>query len=111
MRARPDRRIAAWIALFATIASLALPAHAVRSHASGDARFDLCVGGKLVPATPATPSRDCDACCGSAPTATPPVVASAPVVPLEPLAVGATAGSPPDDPCVLGAQARAPPVS
>ena len=111
MRARPARRIAPWIALFATIGALALPAHAVRSHASGDARFDLCVGGKLVPATPATPSHDCDACCGSTPMAPPPVDASAPVVPLEPVAADAAAAPEPHDPRALVAQARAPPVS
>jgi len=111
MRSRPARRFAAWIALSATIAALALPAHAARSHAPGDARFDLCVGGKLVPATPAAPSHDCDACCGSTAAAPPSIEASAPLVPFAPLAVGAIAAPGPDDSRAFVAQARAPPVS
>ena len=81
MRLAARRPFAAWIALVAILASLALPAHATSMLlAKGAVHGDLCVGGKLVPAAPADVAHDCDACGGSTASAPPAVVAAAPVV-------------------------------
>jgi len=81
MRTRYARHVPAWIAIVATLASLALPAYAapMRDPAKGD----LCVGGKLVPGAPATPgaAHNCDACCASTPTAPPAATPATAVVP------------------------------
>jgi hypothetical protein len=81
MGLRSLRRFSTWLALAAMLASIAAPAHAAPSR---DVRTDdLCVGGKLVPGTPATPgaTHGCDACCASTPSAPPPAQAAPAVVP------------------------------
>ncbi|CAG1004348.1 hypothetical protein BURK1_03108 [Burkholderiales bacterium] len=94
------------------LASLALPAHALPARASmGGVGGDLCVGGKVVPGTPASAGavHACDACCGSsaAPPSAPPASG---VVP----AAHARIAAPTSPRCsaadVLAAPARAPPA-
>lgn len=81
MRMRPLRRMSAWLAIVATLASLAVPAHAAPSR--GANAGDMCVGGKLVPGAPVTPgaAHACDACCASPSSALPPAQAAPAVVP------------------------------
>lgn len=79
------RRPAAWVALAAMLAALALPAHAMPSRAGmPGVGGDLCVGGKFVPASPADAgaTHGCDACCGSTTSAPPRASAAAPVTPI-----------------------------
>ena len=74
MRQRSLRRPSAWLALVAMLAALALPVHAMPSRvATAGVGGDLCVGGKIVPGSPAWAgaAQGCDACCGSTASAPP----------------------------------------
>lgn len=89
MRSRSSRRFAAWLALAAMLASLALQAQAklLRVAAEGPQR-DLCVAGKIVHGAPASASHathDCEACCASQGSAPPSERAAAPAA-LKPAA-------------------------
>ncbi|MEO8485396.1 MAG: hypothetical protein ABI585_03570 [Betaproteobacteria bacterium] len=109
------RRFPACLALCAMLASPALPLHATPMPlpASMGVGGDLCVGGKLVPAAPASPiaSHDCEACCGTMPFALPDAPRSSDFVALAPWRVAAIAYvSQPSAP-LHAAPARAPPAS
>ena len=113
MRHRTGRRPAAWLALVAMLAALALPAHALPARAaSASPGGDLCVGGKSVPASPsqAQVAHACDACCGSPAAAPPRASADAPVVAVVPARVGAGNVAPAIVPDGRLALARGPPA-
>jgi hypothetical protein len=104
------RRPAAWLALGAMLASLAMPAHASPVRGSGVLHTDLCVGGKVVPATPAANVADCEACCVS--TSASPAVEGETlgVVPFMPPRASVATGDTPRAAARTFAQARAPPL-
>jgi hypothetical protein len=110
MRTRARRSVAALVALFAMLASLALPAATLPMRAFPG---DLCVGGKRVPAAPAPAvhAHDCDACCASTPTALPGPGTSPPVVAYAPVRVVAPVARTRDADRAQLPHARAPPVS
>ncbi len=113
MRHRTGRRPAAWLALAAMLAALALPAHAMPARAaSASPGVDLCVGGKAVPASPsgAQVAHACDACCGSTGSAPPRADAGAPVVAAVPVRIGVGDAAPLAAPDVRIAPARGPPA-
>jgi hypothetical protein len=90
------------------LASLAMPAAAAPIRAP---HGDLCVGGKLVPAAPASVQHDCEACCASTTLALPGGDASPAVVSFAPITIAAIAAPDTVDARTHVAQARAPPVS
>jgi len=105
---RSARRLSAIVALVATLASLAMPAAAAPVRA---AHGDMCVGGKLVPATPAPAVHDCGACCVSTPVALPGGDAPPAAVPFAPVSIAVVVTPATGDTRTHVAQARAPPVS
>ena len=113
MRQRSVRRPAAWLALVATLAALALPVHAMPSRtAMAEVGGDLCVGGRIVPASPANAgaAHACDACCGSTAAAPPRALASEPVIPIVQQESAITDASAFPTVAVRAAHARAPPA-
>ena len=113
MRHRTGRRPAAWLALTAMLAALALPAHAMPAReASASPGGDLCVGGKAGPASPfrAHVAHACDACCGTTASAPPRASADAPVVAAAPVRIGVGDTAPLVAPDVRVAPARGPPA-
>ena len=90
------------------LASLAMPAAAAPIRAP---HGDLCVGGKLVPAAPASVQHDCEACCASTTLALPGGDASPAVVAFAPIAIVAVVAPDTVHARTHVAQARAPPVS
>ena len=113
MHQRYLRRPAAWVALAAMLAALALPAHPMPSQAGmAGVGGDLCVGGKIVPASPADAgaTHGCNACCGSTTSAPPRASASAPVIPVAQLRSAVADASVYPTAVVRAALARAPPA-
>lgn len=107
------RRPAAWVALAAMLAALALPAHAMPSRsAMAGVGGDLCVGGKIVPASPvdAGATHGCNACCGSTASAPPRASASDPVTPVAQSRSAVAEASAFPTAVVRAALARAPPA-
>jgi len=96
------------VALVAVLASLAMPAAATPIRAP---HGDLCVGGKLVPAAPASVQHDCEACCASTTLALPGWDASPAVVAFAPITIVAVVAFDAVNARTHVAQARAPPVS
>ena len=90
------------------LATLAMPAAAAPIRAP---HGDLCVGGKLVPAAPASVQHDCEACCASTMLALPGDDATPAVVSFAPLAIVAVVAPDTVYARTHVAQARAPPVS
>jgi len=113
MRQRSLRRPSAWLALVAMLAALALPVHAMPSRvATAGVGGDLCVGGKIVPGSPAGAgaAQGCDACCGSTASAPPRASACDPVLRVaQPRSATARASAFPTV-VVRAAPARAPPA-
>lgn len=112
MRQSALRRPAAWLALAAMLAALALPAHAMPSRAAmAGPGGDLCVGGKIVPAAPSGGAvHACDACCSSTASAPPRAQASDRAIPFAQLR-SAIAGIVPSPTVLVRAhRARAPPA-
>lgn len=113
MHQRSLRRPAAWVALAAMLAALTLPAHAMPSRsAMAGVGGDLCVGGKIVPASPADAgaTHGCNACCGSTASAPPRASTPDPVIPVaQPRSAVANASAFPTA-VVRSALARAPPA-
>ena len=107
------RRLIALLALFATLAGLAAPAHAyAHRRAPGGAASDFCTA-KAAPSAPAAPASShaaaCDACANCMPSAGP---AAGPREPVIPAAAGhAASRTAPDAGTPPHAQfeARAPP--
>ena len=111
MRHRTGRRPTAWLALVAMLAALALPAHAMPARAaSASPGGDLCVGGKVVPASAVLVVHACDACCGTTASAPPRASADAPVVAAAPVRIGVGDTAPLVAPDVRVAPARGPPA-
>jgi hypothetical protein len=109
MRVPAIRRFAAFVALVATLAGIASPVHAMPR--ANTPFGDMCVGGKLVPAAPASADHDCEACCSTTSGAPPAANVAAAVVPFAAPIVVAAAPFVHDETRAHVAQARAPPVS